>query len=101
MVDTTIKGLGRSPLPLPDASKPQLSKASVPFADALMGAVAETNRLQRDADSTAIKSLTQQDAGSLHQAMIALEKADISFKTMLQLRNRVLEAYQEIMRIQV
>jgi flagellar hook-basal body complex protein FliE len=33
--------------------------------------------------------------------MIALEKADISFRTLLQVRNKVLEAYQEIMRMQV
>jgi flagellar hook-basal body complex protein FliE len=33
--------------------------------------------------------------------MIAMEKASISFKTMLQVRNKMLEAYQEVMRMQV
>lgn len=98
MIDATIKGLGITPAP---TGKPlQPSGASVPFADALKGAVAETNRLQRVADGAAMNVLAG-DAGSLHQAMIALEKADISFRTLLQVRNRVLEAYQEIMRIQV
>jgi flagellar hook-basal body complex protein FliE len=33
--------------------------------------------------------------------MIAMEKADISFRTMMQVRNKLLEAYQEVMRMQV
>jgi flagellar hook-basal body complex protein FliE len=98
MINANIKGLGITPAP---AGKPlQPSGASVPFADALKGAVAETNKLQREADGAAMNVLAG-DAGSLHKAMIALEKADISFRTLLQVRNRVLDAYQEIMRIQV
>lgn len=98
MIDATIKGLGTTPTPTGRPLQP--SGAAAPFADALKGAVAETNRLQREADGAAMNVLAG-DAGSLHQAMIALEKADISFRTLLQVRNRVLEAYQEIMRIQV
>ncbi|HOR31237.1 MAG TPA: flagellar hook-basal body complex protein FliE [Syntrophales bacterium] len=33
--------------------------------------------------------------------MIALEKADLSFRAMMQVRNKILEAYQEVMRMQV
>jgi flagellar hook-basal body complex protein FliE len=98
MNDVTIKGLGVSPAPL---GKQMLSsRPSVTFSDALKGAVAETGKLQREADGAAINALTG-NTGSLNQAMIALEKADISFRTLLQVRNRVLEAYQEIMRMQV
>jgi len=39
--------------------------------------------------------------GSIHEVIIAMEKADISFRTMLQVRNKVLDAYQEIMRMTV
>lgn len=39
--------------------------------------------------------------GSLHQVMIDLEKADIALQFTIQLRNKMLEAYQEIMRMQV
>jgi flagellar hook-basal body complex protein FliE len=98
MIDATIKGLGITPTPT--GKPPRPSGAAVGFADALKGAVAETNKLQRAADGAAMNVLAG-DTGSLHQAMIALEKADISFRTLLQVRNRVLEAYQEIMRIQV
>ncbi|MFH1081224.1 MAG: flagellar hook-basal body complex protein FliE [Pseudomonadota bacterium] len=98
MIDATIKGIGINPATTGRSSQP--FGASIPFADALNGAVAETNKLQREADSAAMNVLAG-DTGSLHQAMIALEKADISFRTLLQVRNRVLEAYQEIMRMQV
>jgi flagellar hook-basal body complex protein FliE len=37
----------------------------------------------------------------LHEVVVATEKADISFKLLLQVRNKLLEAYQEIMRMQV
>lgn len=98
MIDATIKGLGIRQAP---TGKPvQPPGGAVGFADALKGALAETGKLQREADGAAMNVLAG-DAGSLHHAMIALEKADISFKTLLQVRNRVLEAYQEIMRIQI
>jgi flagellar hook-basal body complex protein FliE len=98
MNDATIKGLGISPAPT--GKQMQSSRPSVTFSDALKGAVTETSRLQREADGAAIDALTG-NTGSLNQAVIALEKADISFRTLLQVRNRVLEAYQEIMRMQV
>jgi flagellar hook-basal body complex protein FliE len=38
---------------------------------------------------------------SLHQTMIAMEEASISFQLMVEVRNKMLEAYQELMRMQV
>ncbi len=70
------------------------------FGDLLRDKVEEINRMKLDADE-AVARVSLSDSGSIHEAMIALEKADISFKAMMQVRNRVLEAYQEIMRMQV
>ena len=70
------------------------------FSDALSNAVNDVNKLQQSADKS-ILNVQAGNTGSLHEAMIALEKADISFRTMLQVRNKLLEAYQEIMRMQV
>ncbi len=70
------------------------------FADALSNAVDGVNRLQNSADK-AVQNVQSDNSASLHEAMIALEKADISFRTMLQVRNKVIEAYQEVMRMQV
>lgn len=70
------------------------------FSDALHNAIADVDRLQHEADKSVMKAQTG-NTGSLHEAIIALEKADISFRTMLQVRNKIIEAYQEIMRMQV
>jgi len=78
-----------------DPGKPQGA-----FGDMLKQAVTEINQLQNSADK-AITGVQLGQSSSIHEAMIALEKADISFRAMMQVRNKILEAYQEIMRMQV
>jgi len=70
------------------------------FNTHLKNALGEVNDLQQKADQ-AIQQLVGEGKGDLQETMIALEKADVSFRLMMQIRNKVLEAYQEIMRIQV
>ena len=70
------------------------------FGALLRSKVEEVNQMKLDADK-AVEKVELGNSGSIHEAMIALEKADISFQTMLQVRNRILEAYQEVMRMQV
>jgi flagellar hook-basal body complex protein FliE len=98
MHDKLIESVGSYPAPLLKQTTASVPSAS--FADALKGAVLETNKMLQDAEGSALKVVAG-DTGSLHQAMIALEKADISFRALLQVRNKVLEAYQEIMRMQI
>lgn len=71
------------------------------FSESLRHAVIDVTQQQQLADKKALQAVQPGQSGSLHEAMIALEKADISFRTMLQVRNKLIEAYQEIMRIQV
>jgi len=52
------------------------------------------------ADEMILKANTG-DSVSIHELMIAMEKADISLRLMVQVRNKAIEAYQEIMRMQV
>lgn len=70
------------------------------FNSHLKNALGEVNDLQQKADQ-AIQQLVSEGKGDLQDTMIALEKADVSFRLMMQIRNKVLEAYQEIMRMQV
>jgi len=70
------------------------------FQDVLKSMIQDIGKLQGDADQ-AIEKVQLQNTGNIHEAMIALEKADISFKVMMQVRNKILEAYQEIMRMQL
>ena len=70
------------------------------FGTVLKDAIQDINKLQMDADA-AITKLQVDKTGSIHEAMIALEKADISFRAMLQVRNKIIDAYQEVMRMSV
>ncbi len=72
----------------------------VAFGDVLKQSLSEVNRLQEKADA-AITALASGEKASLHDTMIAMEQASISFKLMMQVRNKIVEAYQEMMRIQV
>lgn len=53
------------------------------------------------ASQTDLQHLAVGDAGSLHQVMVRLEESRISLQLLLQVRNRVLEAYQDVMRMQI
>jgi len=70
------------------------------FAEALNKAVVEIGQTQAEAD-LAVERLQTGESKNLHEVMIAMEKADISLRLAVQMRNKVLEAYQEIMRMQV
>ena len=47
------------------------------------------------------ESLVKMDGQDVHNTMIAVEKADLSFQLMMQIRNKIVNAYEEIMKIQV
>lgn len=70
------------------------------FAEALKGSLAEVNQAQITADHAA-QQIAAGETKDLHGAMIKLEEADISLRLMVQVRNKAVEAYQEIMRMQV
>ncbi|HOG16738.1 MAG: Flagellar hook-basal body complex protein FliE [Syntrophaceae bacterium PtaU1.Bin231] len=100
MNDMLVRG-GPSPISAGEISGPGTRREiSTPFGTVLKGMIGEINSLQHQADQ-AIAKVQLGNTGSIHEAMIALEKADISFRTMMQVRNKILEAYQEIMRMQV
>lgn len=69
------------------------------FADLLKSALAEVNRLQQEAEEASLRLATGE--AELHQVMIAAEKANISLQLTLAIRNKLLDAYHEIMRMQV
>jgi len=70
------------------------------FTDVLKDSIHKVNSLQNEADK-AIEGLAKGEAKNIHDAMIAIEKANLSFNMMLQVRNKILAAYEEIMRTQI
>lgn len=70
------------------------------FGDMLAQAVREVNQLQVQAERAAEGLVTGKEP-SLHKTLVALEKADISFKLMMKVRDKIVDAYREIMRMSV
>ena len=70
------------------------------FADVLKSSLAQVNSLQREADA-AIQALASGGTATLHDTMLAIQQADLSFRLMMQVRNKIVEAYQEVLRMQV
>jgi flagellar hook-basal body complex protein FliE len=98
MDDLSIRGELNSASTLVKTGQDQQSGSG--FGAVLKDAMKEINQLQNNADQ-AISKVELENSGSIHEAMIALEKADISFRAMIQVRNKLIDAYQEVMRMQV
>ncbi len=81
-----------------DVSSPRKSDNS--FSSMLKESVEKVNSLQKQADA-AIDDLVVGNSKDIVQTMIMMEKADTSFRLMIQVRNKIIQAYDEIMRMQV
>ena len=70
------------------------------FATLLQQSLERVDGIQHEADAAA-RAFALGQAPSVHDTMIAMEKADLSLRLTTKVRNKVVEAYQEIMRMQV
>ena len=88
-------------LPIPPSGLPQADASlrkpapGTGFGETLREAVSEVDNLNLDAGYK-VSSLVEGNGTDVHDAMIAVEKADLSFQLMLQMRNKVVQAYQQI-----
>jgi flagellar hook-basal body complex protein FliE len=97
-----IAGLASSTASSADAIAPPAaakSEAAAPFSDLLTNAVGEVNALQ-DQAAAAVKGLMTGSGVDVHQAMIATEKASMAFELALAVRNKAVQAYQQVMGMQ-
>ena len=86
------------PSPLP-ATSTGVAPREWGFTETLRGAMDQVEQLQGDANSKTA-ALLDGSGMDVHSAMIAVEKADLSFQLMMQVRNKIVSAYQEIARMQ-
>ncbi len=77
-----------------------IRESNASFGDTLAKAVTDVNALQTQAGN-AVESMVKGEAIDLHDVMIAVEKAKTSFELLMEVRNRTISAYQELMRLQV
>ena len=70
------------------------------FSEILADSIGEVNGLQQQADK-AIQRLITGESKNIHETVLAVEKADMAFRTMNQIRMKVIDAYREVMKIQI
>ncbi len=85
---------------IPGASGLDGGAAPKSFGEMLTQSLDKVNELQMQADGAA-KELTAGHNKNIHETMLMMEKADMSFRLMMQVRNKVIDAYREVMRMQV
>jgi len=99
-----VPGLGARPVEVSPLQmrppQPRAPEGGASFKAVLADAVTEVQRLQNEADKT-IKQLVAGEITDVAEAMLAVERADVAFQTMMTVRNKVVAAYEEIMRMQV
>lgn len=84
---------------LPGAS-PVASEPVAPFSQRLQAELATVDRKLAAAE-VGLQQLAAGKSDDLHHVMLSLEEARLSFQLLVQVRNKVLEAYQDVMRMQV
>ena len=86
-----LKSVKESPSPSEDGGS---------FAKTLSGAIEKVNQMKNEADRS-VQGLAEGKNVDIHQTMIAMEKANVSFQLLMQTRNKVIDAYKEMMRMGV
>ncbi|MBX3237240.1 MAG: flagellar hook-basal body complex protein FliE [Nitrospiraceae bacterium] len=74
--------------------------ATSQFMGSLKDAISSINQAQSGA-SKAVEDLVTGQSQNIHQTMVALQQADVSFQLMMQVRNKLISAYEEIQRMQI
>lgn len=91
-----VRGIGPVGVREPSPLQQTLSA----FAEALERAVRSADELQRRADAAAA-ALADGRTDDVHAVMVAMEEASLALQLAIQVRNRLLESYQELVRMQV
>ncbi len=94
---------GITPHPLSPVNQTGISdvgRAKSGFGEILSSTIQSTNNAQLVGDK-AVEKLMSGEAKHLHEVMIAIEEADVSLRMLVQMRNKALTAYEEIMRMQI
>ncbi len=90
----------RAVVPLGRGETSPVREAVSAFAEALEHAVRRADELQRRADAAAA-ALADGRTDDVHAVMVAMEEANLALQLAIQVRNRLLEGYQELLRMQV
>lgn len=79
----------------------QPAAGSPDFADVLQNTVEQVNKTQLESRAMQEQFELNPDQANLQDVMVSLQKASLSFQTMVQVRNKLVQAYQEVMNTQI
>jgi len=82
-----------------DAGAISAEPAAAGFHDVLHSAIDDMQQLESQAEGK-VAGVLEGGGADVHSALIAVEKADLSFQLMMQVRNKIVSAYEEISRMQ-
>lgn len=77
------------------------AEGSSDFAKILENSIAQVNQTQQQAEDMAAKFAAGDSTANLHEVMISLQKANLSFQEMVQVRNKLVTAYNDVMNMSV
>jgi flagellar hook-basal body complex protein FliE len=99
MNDLQIKRISTLPGEKMDSERAEAQNILTDFQKIMKRSIEEVDGLSKEANL----SVQEMIAGRMdvHQAMVAMEQANISFRLMVQVRNKMMAAYEEIMRMQI
>lgn len=102
MIENAVNSLGKIAGITPPTGGPQSTGAApgASFADVLKNSINEVSKLQQDATQAANAVATGQTQ-NVTGVMTAVEKADLAFQTLLAIRSKLMDAYEEIKQISV
>ena len=100
MNEITIATLKSSPPEMVEAERSKNENVETPFSDYVRRSLEDVNKKMLDADR-AIQQFTLGKNKDIHGTMIAMEKASISFELVMQIRNKLISAYDEIKRMNI
>jgi flagellar hook-basal body complex protein FliE len=91
----------QAPLPLQGPSEINPAQPAGESFSSVLGRMVQEVSARQGVANDAVAALQSGQNVSLHQAVIAMEEANLSFQLMVEVRNKLLDSYQEIMRMQV
>ncbi len=100
---SVLREMERNGMEIPKGEAPQgalTGPDTQTFLGMLRQSVDQVNQHQHQADH-AVKEMVAGRNKNIHETLLAVERADASLKLMMQVRNKILDAYREIMRMQI
>jgi flagellar hook-basal body complex protein FliE len=101
LMHTTAAQAAGGVSPVSPTAEKNAASGGLDFAQVLKNSIDQVNNTQKQASQMAENLVAGDSSQNLHEVMAALQTASISFQEMVQVRNRLVTAYQEVMNMQV